>query len=110
MGKKVRLNRTLMEDSAMYAVIVAFPAADDVFIAGLEAGIVWKELWTGKEVIEAEVNDQLCKGIELLAKTRGYECNVDECGVEGRAKIMLKNIEHRDPAKVSEFLAEIQKL
>lgn len=63
---------TLSEDSASYAMLIAFPFESESFAAGFEAGMLWQGMWSGKEVIQMMVNAKLKKSIAVLARTRSY--------------------------------------
>jgi hypothetical protein len=95
---------TLMENSAMYAVIVAFPFADRRFMVGCEAGMLWRDLWSGKDIIEAVVGQEIQEGVAQMAAHCGYDCEFKPCNVKGYTLATLKNVERRDPDNVAEYI------
>jgi hypothetical protein len=71
--KSMSEERTLSEDSASFAMLIAFPFEEEPFAAGLEAGMLWQGMWSGKEVIQMIVNAKLKEGIAVMARNRSYK-------------------------------------
>jgi len=104
-------DNTIREDSAIYAIISSFPFAEADFIVGFECGMLWRELWTGKEIIEGSISEELQDGVAAMAAKRGYECEFTKSALHRHVDVKLKNVERRDPAVVAEFLiSKIEKL
>jgi len=86
---------TLSEDSALYAMAIAFPLADEVFTAGFEAGMIWQGMWSGKRTIQMPINTELRDGIATLARNRGYRAKFRHGPKADQISVTLRKITPR---------------
>ena len=92
---------TLSEDSALFAMVIAFPMADEVFTAGFEAGMIWQGMWSGKETIQITINAELRDGIATLARNRRYHVRFRNGPQTDQISVTLRKItpRQRRPAR-----------
>jgi hypothetical protein len=86
---------TLSEDSALYAMVIAFPLADEVFTAGFDAGMIWQGMWSSRETIQMTINAELRDGIATLAKNRGYHAKFRNGRKADQISVTLRKITPR---------------
>lgn len=89
----------------MYGIIVAFPFADPAFMAGFQAGIWWRDMCSGKQIIEGDIDAALKDNVKAMAKEKGYTC-IFKKSVLGKGSTFAKmiNVEHHDPDDVKEYV------